>query len=172
MSSYIVALECRYWDCRKHVDTNLTCKFCEVIHYLIKDGLIIIDQIHFIHRQYNILYTYQLYQVAVPARLGKNALTGINQDNCQICSRCSCHHIAGELFMTWSISHNKLTLFRCKEAVGDVDGYALLSFRSKTIDKQSKINFFPLCSYFSAIGFQLIQLILEDHLTFIEKSSN
>ena len=65
----IIAFEPRDWDCGKCRDPNAVCKFGILGNNRIKPRLILIDQVHLIDGQNDILNTEQVTQITMATRL-------------------------------------------------------------------------------------------------------
>ena len=59
-----------------------------------------------------------------------------------------------------------------KKAVGDVDGDALLALGGQAVDQQGEVDLLPLRAHFLAVRLERGQLVLEDHLRFVEQPPN
>ncbi len=71
--------------------------------------------------------------------------------------------------MARRVGDDELALLGGEEAVGDVDGDALLALGGKPVDQESEIDLLSLRADALRIRLQRRQLILEDHLAVIEQ---
>ena len=78
------------------------------------------------------------------AGLHQHALARIDEDAGKIGGRCTSHHIAGILFMARTIRDDEFALLGVEEAVGDVNGDALLTLGGEAVDQQREIDFLAL----------------------------
>jgi hypothetical protein len=71
-----------------------------------------------------------------------------------------------------AIGDDELALFGSEEAIGDVDGDALLALGGKAVDQQGEVDLLPLRADLLRVGLQRGKLILEDHLAVIEQPAD
>ena len=71
--------------------------------------------------------------------------------------------------MAGRIRHDELALVGGEGAIGYVDGDALFTLGGEAIDEKGEIEIAALRAHLLGIGFECRQLILEQHLRFIEK---
>jgi hypothetical protein len=76
--------------------------------------------------------------------LSEHALARIDEDDGEIGGRCTGHHIAGILLVAGRIGDDELALVGGEEAIGDVDGDALLALGGETVDEKREIDLLPL----------------------------
>ena len=111
-------------------------------------------------------------QEAVAARLRQNALARIDQDDGEVCGRGAGHHVARILFVARAVRDDELAALGREEAVGDVDGDALLAFGSETVDQKSEVDLLPLRPHPLAVAFQRGELVFENHAAVVEQASD
>ena len=111
-------------------------------------------------------------QIAVPPRLLQHALARIDQDHRAVRGRGAGHHVAGVLLVARGVGDDELALFGGEEAVGDVDGDALLALGGKPVDQQREVDLFTLGARALGVGFQRGEPILEDHLRIVEQPAD
>ena len=165
----IVTLKARDRNGSETFDSNLVSKGLIIGNDLVEGVLAVIDKIHLVHRQHQMLDAEQMREIAVPPRLDEHTLARIDKDNRQISGRGARDHIARILLMTRSIGDNELALFGCEEAVGNVDCYALLALGRQSVDQQCEVNFVALRALRLAVGLKRGQLIFKDHLAVIQQ---
>src|SRR3989304_2113856 len=108
----IIPSEGRHWYKVDVVDIKPS-RECRVIQaYLVKDLFIVIYNVHLIDGHHYMLYSEEGAYEGVPLGLRKNAVAGINQDNCQIAGGCAGGHVSGILLVTWCVGYDKLAFFR------------------------------------------------------------
>ena len=77
----------------------------------------------------------QRHQIAVAARLCKNALARVDQNNGRVGRRGAGDHVARVLFMSGGIGNDELTPFGREEAIGHINGDALLALGREAVDQ-------------------------------------
>ena len=77
----------------------------------------------------------QRHEVAVASGLSENALSGIDQDHCEVGRRSARHHVAGVLLVAGGICHDELAVLGREETKGDIDGDALLALGGEAINE-------------------------------------
>ena len=70
--------------------------------------------------------------------------------------------------MTRGVGHDELALFGGEEAVGDIDGDALLALGGQTVDQEGEVDLVPLGANPLGVGLESLQVVLKDHLAVIE----
>ena len=168
----IVALEARNRDRREILYANFCSKFAIFLDDIVKYVLVIIHQVHLVHRQHQILDPEQMGEIGMTPGLDQNPFPRIDQYDCGIGGRSACHHIAGILFVPRCIGDDELALFRRKKPIGDIDGDTLFAFCSETIHKQGEIYLLALCARLLAVRLQRSQLVFKNHLAVIEQPAN
>ena len=108
----------------------------------------------------------------VAAGLGEHALARINQDDGEIGGRGAGCHVAGVLFMARRVGHDEFALVGGEGAVGHIDGDALLAFGGEAVHEKGEIEIAALGSHFLGVGFQSEELVLKQHLGFIEQPAD
>lgn len=81
-------------------------------------------------------------------------------------------HIAGVLLMAGRVGHDELALVGREEAVGHIDGDALLALCGQTIDEQREVQLAALRADFLGVRNQCFHLILKQHLGFVQQASD
>src|SRR3546814_3824903 len=109
-------------------------------HDLVKAVLTISPQVHLVARWHHSADADQVNEIAMPPRLCKHALPGVNQDNGEVGGRCTRHHVPRILLMTRRVSDNELALFGREEAISDVDGDSLLTLRGEAVDEKREVD--------------------------------
>ena len=102
--------------------------------------------------------------------LCQHASASIDHDNRYISSRCASNHIAGVLLVARRVCHDELALIGREEAVGHINGDALLALCGQTIDQQREIQLAALRADFLGVRDQCFHLILEEHLGLIQQA--
>ena len=104
------------------------------------------------------------------ARLHQHALARIDQDHRKVGGGSAGDHVAGVLFVARAVGDDELALLGVEEAIGHVDGDALLALGGKTVDQQREVDLLPLRADLTGIRLQRVQLVLEDHLRIVEQA--
>ena len=102
--------------------------------------------------------------------LRQHALARVDQDDGEVSGAGARHHVARVLFVARRVGHDELALFGAEEAVGDIDGDALLALGGQTIDQQGEVDPAALRAHALAVGLQRGKLVLEDHLAVIKQA--
>ncbi len=131
--------------------------------------LVVIDQIHLVHRQYDPANPELVAQEAVAPGLHEHALARIDQNHCQLGGRGAGDHVAGVLFVARAIGDDELAPVGGEEAIGDIDGDALLALGGEPVDQQRVIELLPLRADPLAVALEAGELVLEDHLAVVEQ---
>ncbi len=108
----------------------------------------------------------------MPSRLSQNPFACVDQDDGEVRGRGAGDHVAGILFVAGRVGDDELALFRRKEAVGDIDGDALLALGGEAVDEQCKVDVLALRAHSLAVALQSRELILEDHLRVIQQPAD
>src|SRR5690606_14645502 len=136
----VVALESGHGNERDVLDPDALGEAAIVVHNFLVDGLGIVDQIHLVDGDDDVLDSDERHQVAVAARLGKYAFARVYHDNGDIGGRCAGDHVARVLFMPRCVGHNELALVSGKGAVGHIARNALLAFGRQAVDEPREVG--------------------------------
>ena len=79
-------------------------------------------------------------EIAVPLGLGEHALARVDQDHGEIGGRGAGHHVARILLVAGRVGDDELALLGSEEAIGDVDGDALLTLGGEPVDQQREVD--------------------------------
>ena len=74
--------------------------------------------------------------------------------------------------MAGRVGDDELALVGGEEAVGDVDGDALLALGGQAVDQQGEVDLAALGADLLGVGLQRGQLVLEDHLGVVEQAAD
>src|SRR6266545_3526389 len=88
---------------------------------------------------------------AVAFGLDEHSLARVDQQYRRLSRRCASRHISGVLFVARGISDDEAAPGRGKEAVGDVDRDALLSFGLQSVNQQCEVQALALSAEFLGI---------------------
>jgi hypothetical protein len=102
-------------------------KLAVVVRRSRRRRLVVADQVHLVDREHDVADAEQRHDVAVPARLRQHALARVDQDDGEVGGRGAGRHVARVLLVARRVGDDELALVGREEAVGDVDGDALLA---------------------------------------------
>ncbi len=108
----------------------------------------------------------------MPPRLGQHAAPRIDQDDGEIGGRRAGHHVAGILLMAGRIGDDEFAPVGREEAIGDVDGDALLALGGEPVDQEGEVELAALRPDLLAVGLERRQLVFEQHLGFVEQPAD
>ena len=94
--------------------------------------------------------------------LGQHALARIDQQHGKVGGRCARDHVARVLLMARRIGDDELALCAGEEAVGDVDGDALLALGREPVHEQRQVELLALRAEAAAVAAQGLELVLVD----------
>ena len=106
--------------------------------------LVVADQVHLVHRQHDVADAEQVREIGVPPGLGQHALARIDQDHREVGGRGAGDHVARILLVPGRVGDDELALLGREEAIGDVDGDALLALGGEAVDQQREVDLLAL----------------------------
>jgi len=106
------------------------------------------------------------------ARLRQHALPSVDQNNGKVGRRGPGRHVAGVLHVTGGIGDDELALRRGEEAIGYVDGDALLALGLKAVNQQREVYILAGRAVLPGIALQRGQLVFEDQLGVVKKPAD
>jgi hypothetical protein len=130
------------------------------------------DQVHLVDRQHHVADAQQLDEIGVAAGLGQHALAGVDQDHGRVGGRGAGDHVAGVLLVAGGVGDDELALVGGEEAVGHVDGDALLALGGQAVDQQGEVDRPALGADPLGVGLEGRHLVLEDHLAVVEQPAD
>ena len=95
-------------------------------------------------------------------RLLQHALARIDQQQREVGGRGAGDHVAGILLVPGRVGDDELALRRREEAIGDVDGDALLALGGEAVDQQREIDVAALRPDLLAVGLERRHLVVEN----------
>ena len=131
-----------------------------------------IDQIDLVHGQNDVTNTKCSGNEGMASCLGQYTLTGIDEHDSKIGCRGTSRHVARILRMTGCISDNEFATWCRKEAIGDINGDALLPLSLQTVNQQCEIEIVIRGTELAAVVLQRCELVLEDQFRVIEQASD
>ena len=102
----------------------------------------------------------------------QDALPRIDQHDGEIGRRGAGRHVARVLLMAGRVGDDELALRRREEAIGDVDGDALLALGFQPVDQQREIDVFAVGAVLAGNRAQRGQLVLEDQLGVVKQPAD
>ena len=133
--------------------------------------LIVVDQVHLVDGQDEVLDAELVTQEAVTPGLDQHALARIDQDNRAIGGRGARHHVARILLMSRAVGDDELAFLGRKKAIGDVDRDTLFALGGEPVDEQGEVDLLPLRAHAFAVVLERGELVLEDHLRIFDQPS-
>ena len=111
------------------------------------DLLAVIDEVHLVHAQHQMLDAQQRGDEGVAAGLFDHALARIDEDDGKVGGRGAGHHVARVLDVAGRIGDDELAPRRREVAVGHVDRDALFALGAQAVGEQREIDVpAPRCS--------------------------
>ena len=111
--------------------------------------------------------------VGVAAGLGEDALARIDQQHGEIGGRGAGRHVAGVLLVAGRVGDDEAALVGGEEAIGDVDGDALLALGVEAVDEQREVDVARRsCRSVREFGTQRRELVLEQQLGIVEQPAD
>ena len=135
----------------------------------VERALVVIDQVHLVHRQHEAADSDQLGEIGMAPGLGQHALARVDQQHRQVGGRRAGHHVARILLVARRVGDDELALGAGEEAIGDVDRDALLALGRQPVDEQREIDPLALRAVALAVAFERGELVVEDLLRFVEQ---
>ena len=105
-------------------------------------------------------------------RLGQHALARIDKNDGEIGGRGAGRHVAGVLLVAGRIGDDERALRGGEEAIGDIDGDALLALGLEPIDQQREIDILAYRAMFPRVAFERGELIVENELLVVEQTAD
>ena len=163
-------------EARRDRDGDLTLEIqsrrelAEVRHDVVKHLLAVIHQVDLVHRQHDVADAQQRGDIGVAAGLGQHALARVNQDDGQIAVGGAGRHVAGILFVARRVGDDELALVGGEEAVGDINGDALLPLGFQPVHQQREINIVAVGAELLGVFFQRRQRVFEQELGVVQQA--
>ena len=106
------------------------------------------------------------------ARLRQHALARVDQHHGEVGVRRAGRHVAGVLLVAGRVGDDEFALVGREEAIGDVDGDALLALGLQPVDQQREVDVVAVGAELLGILFQRRELILEQHLGIVKQAAD
>src|ERR1700733_12770249 len=95
--------------------------------------LVEIDKVDLVDRRDEMLDAQKLCDPGVPTGLPQHSRASVDQKDRHVCVRGTGEHVAGVALVTRGVCQDVTSAGSGEEAVGDIDGDALLSFGAQTV---------------------------------------
>ncbi|CTQ77727.1 hypothetical protein LAX5112_05031 [Roseibium alexandrii] len=159
-------------DCHQAFKVKAAGEGLKILPDFVKALFGVIDEIDLVHRQHHMADAEQRGNEGMAAGLYLQAMAGIDEKHGKIGSRGAGCHVAGVLFVARCVGHDELALVGGKEAVGHINGDALLALCFQPVDQERQIDVFADRAVFLRVPLKGCQLILEDQLGVIEQTAD
>ena len=165
----VVALQRRDRD-EAHINQVVEARgeLFELLHDPFIDLLRVIDEVHLVNRDDDVLDAQQVRDEGVAAGLFDHALAGIDQDDREVRGRGTGHHVAGVLDVPRRVGDDEFPLRGREIAVGDIDGDPLLALGFEAVGQQGEID--VLIATLLRRGLHRFELVFENVLRVIEQA--
>ena len=130
----------------------------------------VVDQVELVDGQDDVADAEERDQVAVAPGLGQDPLAGVDQDHGQLGGRGAGDHVARVLLVARRVGHDELAVLGREEAVGHVDGDALLALGGQAVDQEGEVELAALGADLLRVGLERGQVVLEDQLGLVEEA--
>jgi len=111
----------------------------------------------------------QPHQVTVAPGLRQDPLARVHHEDRGVGRGGAGDHVAGVLFVPRGVRDDELSPVRREEAVGHVDGDALLPLRGQPVDEQREIELLALRAPLARIRLHRGKVVLEQHLGVVQQ---
>ncbi len=111
-----------------------------------EDGLVEADEVDLVDGEHDVADAEQRGDDRMAPGLAQHALARIDQHDGEIGGRCAGRHVARVLFVAGRVGNDELALRRGEEAIGDIDGDALLALGLEAVDQQREIDVVARCA--------------------------
>ena len=112
----------------------------EVVHDLVEHALLEVDQVHLVDAHDHVRDRKQRADERVTLGLRHHPLARVDEHDRQIRRGGAGDHVARVLLVAGGVGDDELALVGGEEAVGDVDGDALLALGGEAVDQQGEID--------------------------------
>ena len=138
----------------------------------VKSRLIEIDQIELVDRQNHMANAEQRGDVAVAAGLGQHAAPRVDQHDGEIGGGGAGRHVARIFLVAGRVGDDELALVGREEAVGDINGDALLALGLQPVHEKREIQRLAIGAMLAAVAGERGQLVFEDQLRVVEQPAD
>jgi hypothetical protein len=130
------------------------------------------DEIELVHREHDVADAEQGDDVAVPPRLREQAFARVDEDHGEVGGRGAGHHVARVLLVARRVGDDELALRSREEAVGDVDGDALLALGGQAVDEQREIEVVALRAETARIVGERGELVVGQRVRCVQQAAD
>ena len=139
---------------------------------LAEAALVEVDEIHLVYREDHVADAEQRDDRRVPPRLCEQPLGGIDEEDCKIGGRSAGRHVARVLNMARRVGDDEAAVRRGEEAVGDVDGDALLALRLEPVDEKREVDRLAGRAVLQRVRFEVGELVLHQEMGIVEEPAD
>ena len=168
----VVAGKAGHGNGREILNSDAVGEFPVIGHDRFELFLIVVDQVHLVDGQDEVLDAELVTQEAVTPGLDQHALARIDQDNRAIGGRGARHHVARILLVSRAVGDDELAFLGREKAIGDVDRDTLFALGGKPVDEQGEVDILTLRAHAFAVVLERGELVLEDHLRIVEQAAD
>jgi hypothetical protein len=168
----VVALEAGQRDGGDVVEANLRRERAVVVLDTPERGLVVVDQVHLVDGQHHVADADQRHEVAVTAGLRQHALARVDEDDRQVRRGGAGDHVARVLLVAGRVGDDELAPVGAEEAVGDVDGDALLALGGQAVHQQREVDVAALRAPALAVRLDGGELVVEQHLRLEQQAAD
>ena len=136
----VVAVQRRDRDEREVVDVELAGELGELGADLVEALLVVVDEVHLVDAEHEVLHLQQRRDHRVAARLLEHALAGVDEHEREVGGRRAGDHVARVLHVPGRVGDDELAARRREVAVRDVDGDALLALGAQAVGEQREVG--------------------------------
>ena len=135
-------------------------------------GLGEIDQVHLVHGEDDVADAEQRDDEGVAAGLGDDALAGVDQEDGEVGGGGAGRHVAGVLLVAGRVGDDEAAAVGGEEAVGDVDGDALLALGLEAVHEEGVVGVLAGGAELAAVALERGELVLEEGAGFVEEAAD
>ncbi len=159
---HVVAVQSGDRDEHEVVDVELARELGELVADLVEARLLVLDEVHLVHAQHEVLHLQERRDHRVTARLLEYTLARVDQDEREVGGRRAGHHVARVLHVTGRVGDDELAARGGEVAVRDVDRDALLALGAQAVGEEGKVGVVEPAV--AARTLDRLELVLEDLL--------
>ena len=168
----VVAVDRRHRDAQHVLDADLGRERAIVGLDPLADLLRVVHEVHLVDREHDLLDAEQRHHVAVAPGLREHALACVDQDDRQVGGGRAGDHVAGVLLVPRRVGDDVLAAIGGEEAVGDVDGDALLALGRQAVHEQREIDLAAARARLPRVDGERRELVLEERLALEEQAAD
>ena len=158
----VVAAQAREGDGGEGADADRGGEDAEILDDRVERVAAVAGEVHLVDGKDQMADAEQVAEIGVPPGLDEDALAGVDEQDGEVGGGRAGDHVAGVLLVAGRVGDDELALFGGEEAVGDVDGDALLALGGEAVDEQREVDGAALGAGAAAVGLEVGDLVLED----------